>query len=256
MNDNPPIVRASVVVPCTSNADDLAFASLSDAVRATAGMPEARVVGGHMVGLLLSAFPVPGLSARRTTDADAGLSTAIATSGDVASRLLGFGYTRINGSRFVLGDRTIDLLVEITGSTFKPRTFDGGQLDGSPGLDLAVTTAPIEIDTTVVSTNGRDERFVVRVPTVETATIIKAYAAGSRRSAKDVADLHHLLEIRQLHGRDAIGGWRLDHEPATGRRLDTARTMRSITTRDARLAVAGVRPERFVELVREHVATC
>lgn len=249
------MIRVGAVAPCTSNADDLAFESLSDAVRVTEGMPGARVVGGHMVGLLLTAFPVPGLSARRTTDADTGLSTAIAASGDVADRLLELGYERVDGSRFVRDGRTIDLLVEVAGSTFKPLSFDGGQLDGAPGLDLAIVTDPIEIDTTVVFSDGHDEQLRVRVPTVEWATVIKAYAAGSRFAAKDFADLHHLLEIRQQHGRDAIGGWKLDAEPATGRRLDAARVLRAVTTRDARLADAGVRPERFVALVREHIAS-
>lgn len=248
------MIRVSTVAPCTSNADDLAFASLSDAVRATEDMSESRVIGGHMVSLLLMAFPVAGLEPRHTTDADTGLSTAIATGGDVAARLLGLGYTRVNGSRFVRDSRVIDLLVEVAGNTFKPRDFTGGQLDGSPGLDLAIATEPIEIDTTVVFTDGHDERFLVRVPTVECAAVVKAYAAGSRRAAKDVADLHHLLEIRQQYERHAIGGWRLDDAPAIGRRLDAGRILRGITNRDTRLVEAGIRPERFVELVREHIA--
>ncbi|GAA4667609.1 hypothetical protein [Frondihabitans cladoniiphilus] len=248
------MIRVAAVAPCTSNADDLAFASLADAVRATEGMPDSRVVGGHMVGLLLTAFPIPGLSARRTTDADAGLSTAIAARGDVTGRLLELGYLRVDGSRFERDGRTVDLLVEVAGSKFRPRDFEDGQLDGSPGLDLALATDPIEIDTTVVYTDGRDERFVVRVPTVEWATVIKAYAAESRLAAKDIADLHHLLEIRHLHGRDSIGGWRLDDEPAMGRRLDAARVLRLVKAGDSRLHAAGVRPARFIELVREHVA--
>ncbi|MCS5731546.1 hypothetical protein N1031_17430 [Herbiconiux moechotypicola] len=217
-------------------------------------MTDSRIVGGHMVGLLLTAFPVPGLEVRRTTDADTGLSTSIATSEDVTVRLLELGYTRVNGSRFIRAGRTIDLLVEIDGSRFKPRMFNGGQLDGSPGLDLALAADPIEIDTTVVYTDGHDEQFVVRVPTVEWATVLKAYAAGSRHAAKDIADLHHLLEIRQQYGRDAVGGWKLDVEPATGRRLDAARILRQITALDSRIADSGIPPQRFIELVREHIA--
>ena len=111
------MIRVSAVAPCTSEADDLAFASLADAVRVIADMPEARIVGGHMVGLLLTAFPVPGLTVRRTTDADAGLSTAIAAGGDVTARLLDLGCTRVDGSRFVREGRMIDLLVEVHNST-------------------------------------------------------------------------------------------------------------------------------------------
>lgn len=134
------MIRASAVVPCTSNADDLAFESLADAVAATDGLAGARVVGGHTVGLLLSAFPVPGLVVRRTVDADSGISTEIAAGEVVVARLR------------------------------------------------------------------------------------------------------------------AIGGWKLDREPPSGRRLDAARALRAITRRDPRFATAGVSPERFIALVRERVA--
>jgi hypothetical protein len=248
------VIRVSVVVPCTSVADELAFASLGDAVRAIADRSAARIVGGHMVGLLLTAFPVDGLAARRTVDADAGVSTEIAARGDVVDRLLADGYRATAGNRFERDGRTIDLLVESLDGRFRPRHLGGRHFDASPGLDVVLAQDPIEVDTTVVDTHGREERFVVRVPTVEMATILKTYAWASRRSTKDLADLGHLLEIRHAHGADAVGGWALDTEPVSGRRLDTARTLRSIRPADARFADSGIAGPRFVALIREYVA--
>lgn len=248
------MTRVRVVVPCTSAADDLAFAALGDAVRATADRDDVRIVGGHMVGLLLAAFPVDGLVARRTIDADTGVSTEVATNGDVVSRLLADGYRATAGNRFERGGRTIDVLVESLDGRFRPRLLGGRHFDASPGLDIVLAQEPIEIDTTVVDTSGHDHRFVVRVPSVEMATILKAYAWASRRSPKDLSDLGHLLEIRHAHGADAVGGWSLDADPVLGRRLDTARTLRGVAPTDARFADSATAGPRFVALVREYVA--
>jgi hypothetical protein len=110
------------------------------------------------------------------------------------------------------------------------------------------------VATTVVFTDGSARELPVRVPTVEIATVLKSYALRQQMAAKDLADLHHLLEIRDRHGAEAIGGWKLDREPPSGRRLDAARALRAITRRDPRFTTAGVSPERFIALVREHVA--
>lgn len=248
------MIRATVTMPSTSNADDLAFGALVDAVRATSDSDDVRIVGGHMVGLLLAAFPVPGALVRRTIDADAGLSTEVAAGGSVVRRLRLAGYVPTAGNRFERAGRTVDLLVESLDGRFRPRTLGGRQYDASPGFDLALIHAPITIDTTVVFTDGASTRVTVPVPSVEIATMMKAYTAASRRAAKDLVDLGHLLEIRQHHTPEAIGGWTLDRVPAIGRRLDAARILRGIRLDDPRFAAGDVDPVRFTALVREHIA--
>lgn len=248
------MIRVAVTTPSTSNADDLAFGALVDAVEATEDLHEARIVGGHMVGLLLIAFPVPGLDVRRTIDADAGIGTELAAGGSVVARLREAGYVPTAGNRFEGDGRTIDLLVESLDGRFRPRSFGGRQYDATPGLDLALLTSPIVIHTTIVFTDGSSARTTVRVPTVEMATIVKAYAAGSRRAAKDLVDLWHLLEIRHRHPAERIGGWSLDASEPTGRRLDAARVLRSIRLDDPRFRDGDVDPARFTALVREYIA--
>ncbi|PZF61798.1 hypothetical protein DEI81_10385 [Curtobacterium sp. MCBD17_013] len=248
------MIRIRATAPCTSAADDLAYGALADAVRATADLDDVRVIGGHMVGLLLTAFPVPGLEVRRTADADAGVSTEVAARDVVHARLLDRGYATAGGNRLVSGGKTIDLIVETPYPTARPRTLGTRQFDSTLGLDLALALPPIVIDTTVVHRDGRTEQLVVREPTVEAATILKSAAAMSRHSAKDLIDLYHLLAIRHEHGAESIGGWRLDEEPARGHRLDAVRVLRSIGVRDSRFVAAGVRPTDFVALVREYVA--
>ncbi len=247
-------MRRAVTIPSTSNADDLAFGALVDAVTVADGLDGFRIVGGHMVGLLLAAFPVPGLQVRRTIDADAGLSTELAAAGSVVERLRLAGYSPTAGNRFERQGRTIDLLVESLGGRFRPRSLGGRQYDASPGFDLALLHPPITVETTLVFTDGSSTRVSVPVPTVELATLLKAYSVASRRAAKDLVDLSHLLEIRQHHGAHDVGGWGLDRTPAVGRRLDVARILRGIRGDDPRFAVGDVDPIRFTALVREHIA--
>jgi hypothetical protein len=216
------VIRVPAVAACTSNADHLAFRALVDAVRATGDLESTRIVGGHMVGLLVTAFPVAGVVARRTIDADAGVSTEVATTDVVHERLIDAGYTARGGNRLVRDGRVIDLLVETPYSRPKDRVLG--------------------------------ERVVVRVPTVELAVVLKAYALRDRHAVKDVVDLHHLLAVRQEHGADSVGGWALGMRSLTGHRLGVARVLHGIRQDDRRLVESEVPAAEFVALVREHIA--
>jgi hypothetical protein len=63
------VVKRTVEIAATSRADDLALRALAEIVAITTG-ENVRIVGGQMVALLMAAFPVPGISPRRTRDAD------------------------------------------------------------------------------------------------------------------------------------------------------------------------------------------
>ncbi|MBF4616409.1 hypothetical protein [Curtobacterium sp. VKM Ac-1376] len=56
-----------------SKTDDAAFIALDDLSTVLASHANARVIGGHMVSLITTAFPTDGLIPRRTGDADAGI---------------------------------------------------------------------------------------------------------------------------------------------------------------------------------------
>jgi len=251
------VIRRACVVPSVSNADDMAFESLADAVRATAGLPDARIVGGHMAGLLLTAFPVGALVPRRTGDADAGISTEVAGSEIVHERLMAADYEPERGNRLVRGDRAIDLLVPSLDGRFRPLVVGERAYDATPGLALALSGEPIIIDLTVVYLDEREDRFDVPVPTVEAAVILKANATASRSEPKDITDLHHLLSIRHQYGDTETGGWRLDDEPLIGSRRDAARLLHQLATgarRNPLFVEAEVPPSGFTALVREWVA--
>lgn len=72
-------LRAYLVA--TGPEDDAAYRALHDLAEILAGHPEARVIGGQMVGLIAAAFPSPGFIDRRTSDADGGITLELADDG-------------------------------------------------------------------------------------------------------------------------------------------------------------------------------
>lgn len=251
------MIRREAVVPSISLADDAAFESLADAVQATADLPDVRIVGGHMAGLLLAAFPVGDLAARRTNDADAGVSTEVAGTQIVHERLVAADYEPEGGNRLVKGDRAIDLLVPSLDGRFHPTIIEGRAYDATPGLALALSGDPIVIDLSVVYLDGREDRFDVRVPPLEAAVVLKAGASVTRSAAKDITDLFHLLSIRNVHGDTETGGWRLSEDGPIGSRRDAARILHGLADgarRNRLFSEAEVPPSAFTALVREYVA--
>ena len=93
-------LRRAAELVATSRADDLALRALADAVDITAG-EQVRIVGGQMASLLLTAFPVPGVVPRRTRDADAAITTEVASSGVLHERFAAAGYQSASSNRYI-----------------------------------------------------------------------------------------------------------------------------------------------------------
>jgi len=246
----------SVTLPSTSRADDAALRALQDASRAIAQVDDACVVGGQMVALLAAAFPTAGAITRRTVDADAAVSPVIAAAGTLHALLTADGYSPLASNHYVLGDRVIDVLVPATGRAFETVEYGGLAFDSAPGLSLALTNL-LELAVTAVLLDGTVLTFTTRVPGVERAVIVKALAFGSRRAQKDLVDLVTLLEIRDAHGPDAIGGWRIGEDADSGARGDAAAVLRRLAGAPGlrlMLRESGLPPGRVTSLLRTHIA--
>ncbi|TXK19106.1 hypothetical protein [Homoserinibacter sp. GY 40078] len=222
------MIEANASTVSTSAADDLAFRALADVCSITREL-DARIVGGQMVGLLLTAFPTPNAIPRRTADADAALSTQLASTGDVHRRLTDAGYEATSGNSYSKSGQRIDLLVPSNDGSFHSTELGGRAFDSAPGLSLALAAEPIAISVDVTLTDGSTAEFIARVPPVEIAVILKANSYGSRLAERDLTDLHNLLWIAQSYGTAEIGGWQLDSATA-GARGDARRTLGDIST--------------------------
>jgi hypothetical protein len=252
------VIRRSVRTFSTSRADDAAFHALSDASRALEARADARVVGGQSVALLLAAFPALGAIPRRTADADLAISTTLAASGSLHTRLTAAGYRATAGNSYAMGERTIDLVVAAPAGRFVQEEHGGRSFDAAPGVMLALAAQPIVLDVEVMLLDGSTLEFEAPVPSPEVVTALKAYTTVSRSEAKDVIDLHNLLTIADSYPADEIGGWSLAQPGLRGSRRDTARILHrraSTARRDPALRDSGVNPARLTALIRKHIAT-
>lgn len=93
------VLRRRAELVATSRADELSFQALADVAEITSDQ-NVRIIGGQMTSLLLTAFPVPGVPARRTRDADTAITTELAGSGVLHHRLVARGYTATAGNSY------------------------------------------------------------------------------------------------------------------------------------------------------------
>lgn len=251
------MIRRAVETVSTSQADNAAYRALADVSAIIEHVDDARIVGGQMVALLLEAFPSAGVIPRRTADADTAVSTTVAGSGLLHTQLTASGYEATSGNSYSRGDQSVDVLIPASAGRFAQEEHGGRVFDAVPGIQLALSAAPIILDVNVTLLDGSLLRFETRVPTPEIATILKAYAIRDRLAAKDAVDLHNLLSLADATPREGIGGWRLADPNPRGARLDTARTLHTLAyngRRNPALRNSGVIVPRLVALIRRHIA--
>lgn len=184
----------------------------------------------------------------------------MAATGELHAALIERGYAAdpTGGNRYIrtagnAGESVIDLLLHDLSARSRPVTIGQFTFDSSPALLVPLTEDPITIDVTAVLTNGHDVTFTAKVPTVEGAVILKAFAWDVRREPRDAVDLYNLLLLARAHRAD-IGRWQLDTAPLLGTRLDAARYLQSVI-RAARSPLLNdiIEPARLIALIRSVV---
>ncbi|PRZ44330.1 hypothetical protein CLV47_101456 [Antricoccus suffuscus] len=217
----------SIHIVSTSNASDLGLIALADLAVAASGTPY-RVVGGQMVRLLTHIYPIPGVMERATTDADAGVDELTATGLGLHSALLDQGYTAESGNHYAKelvgqGRLEVDILVPRSVSA-KTVRLGGRGFDPIPGLNFALARSPTCVEVNVNLQDGRLLRFVVPIPDVEAALVLKLLAWQKRLAEKDLRDVAALLEIAHAHRESFSQPWYLDDvaRAARGERRDAA----------------------------------
>ncbi|MBC9927378.1 hypothetical protein [Leucobacter sp. cx-169] len=249
------MITRSYATFSSSNADDLAFLALKDVSKITEDLEDTRVVGGLMVMLLSEAYPANGYIPRRTSDVDTAISVQIANAGTLHERLLEAGYESKSGNRYFRGERVVDLLIPSSTDKFTSAQHGGRGFDSAPGLSLALAGQPITHQLNITLVDGSTMELEVRTPSVEHATILKAFATQSRSAPKDLVDLHNLLLIADTYSHEEIGGWRLTEADLTGARGDATRVMQGIRTSPGlrhMLRDTGVTPPVLSQLLMRH----
>jgi hypothetical protein len=256
-------VRRRVELVASAFADELSLRALAEITEITADQ-NVRVIGGQMVSLLLATFPVVGIGARRTRDADTAITTELAGSGVLHERLLEHGYVATRGNSYArpmpalavadgpVPELAVDLLVPSLDGRFRPQEHGGRAFDAAPGLAPTLAAQPVVIDVGARLLDGSRLAFTARVPTVEYALVIKALSYGSRLEPRDVEDIHRLLEIADTYPPDEIGGWQMHAAPLGGSRRDAARHLHELarqTRRTNALGDAAIPAARLAALI-------
>lgn len=254
--------RQPITAHSFSTAADNGYRALADLATAAEGI-DYRVVGGHMVQLLLYLYPTAQAAVRGTSDADGGIPEPVAAGMKLHEALLSKDYTPTAGAHYVRGDKDdaveIDLLVPLQTTGSRQEELGGRTFDAIPGLSLALASDPLMIDVTAQLSEGNVLQFTVPIPNLEVAVVMKALATTTRSAPKDVYDLCTLFEIRHEH-REALGAWRLSDPEAVskGARKTAAKVLHGMVKQGQRNQLSTfespTNPARFTQLIRTHVA--
>lgn len=263
MSDSSPQPSRALHVVAMSNADELGYLGQKAVAHAIAPEDDYRIIGGHMVRLLLEVYPTPAATPRSTLDADAAVGD-VEVVGPLSASLMAQDFVKERGNVFrkqVDGERSIEINLLLSrfdhSQGIRPRSVEGvGQVDTLPELHWAMLHEPVILDVTAELRNGRTIEYRTRVPGVEAAVVLKAHAWKIRRMSadKDLADLNTLFEIRHAHPSVQ---WRLDDAELQGFRKDSARILHeladTVTRRVGYRVPIHVDRIRLAALIKRHV---
>lgn len=195
----------SLVLASTSRAADGGYLALSDLAEIAAAMDAAyRIVGGHMVTLLVAAYGVSDqVPLRETADADFGAAPQVISDPRLPEALRGRGYTAAAAAnRFVRrledAEGPLDLAIDILAPSYEGRLLPSQQhgdlfVDEIPGLAFALSRPPTMVDLQVRLLGSGEVGMCLELPDLMSAVCIKALAYRGRFADKDAVDLWRLM---------------------------------------------------------------
>ncbi|MBD5786043.1 hypothetical protein IF650_07605 [Cellulosimicrobium terreum] len=191
-----------------SRAEDagyLALVDIADVARRLA--VDYRLVGGHMVSLLMARHQVADVPSRETADADLGAEFSVVGDQRLVDALTELGYTRpLSSNRFVRAldgglEAVIDVLAPSYTGKHRPNQRHGVLVvDEIPGLGYALSAQPTVLDLAVVLTSGAGLSTTVRLPGPLPALFLKLLAYDSRHAPKDAEDIWRMLAVCHAAG--------------------------------------------------------
>lgn len=196
----------------TSRACDAGYRALADVADVAAQIGAAyRIVGGHMVTLLVAACGVSDqVPMRETVDADFAALPEVVGNPDLAGALRQRGYVQREASnRFRREHRdahgSLDLVVDILAPSYLGRILHNRQhgdlfVDEIPGLAFALNRPATIVDLRVRLTGGEETAARLALPDLAAALCIKALAYRGRYADKDAVDLWRLVSAAHAAG--------------------------------------------------------
>lgn len=201
-----------LTVSSTSRATDGGYLALSDLAQIADAMDaNYRIIGGHMVTLLVAAY---GLSdqvpPRETLDVDFGALPQVIADPRLPQALREHHYTTSGAAnRFVCRKEDahgwLDLTIDILAPSYQGRLLSNqwhGDLcvDEIPGLALALARPPTTVDVRAVLLGGGDVAMRLALPDLVSALCIKVLAYRGRFADKDAVDLWRLMASAHAAG--------------------------------------------------------
>ena len=251
-----------IYVHALSISDALGYRGQKAVADASVEGSDYRIIGGHMVRLLLHVYPTAAAIPRSTTDADTAIGD-LEVAAPWTQNFLDQNFTKKGGNLFYrdVGPEQrieINVLAPRTGSApgIKPKTVPGvGQIDTLPELSYIFNHEPLVLNVEADLGQGETITYQTRIPNVEEAVVLKAHAWRERQSEKDLADLHTLLEIREAHTE---APWRLHETNPIGFRKDTVAILQTLRDDMTRKRTPFSVPNnlnkiRFAALIAKHV---
>jgi len=171
----------------TSRAQDAAYLAMADLAEvATPFGDEYRIVGGHMVTLLVASSGATGVPDRETADADFGVPFSVVRDPRLLDGLRARGYRPAGAAnRFERAAVDLTLTIDVLAPSYTGRlevNQPHGDLvvDEIPGLAYALARPGRRVTVRARLTDGSDITTTVLVPDVVAALCLKALAYRSR----------------------------------------------------------------------------